>query len=160
MFSAALLPFQASVSNVQIPTFISVSHVGSLLFRMSTSCENYGVTNSSSCACPPGFGGPTCSQPACGGNIFQGSGRAVVPLPSDSNASANLTSASCSCESGWIGTACNVCQTASACQAGLTAAGGQGSSTSAPDLPTGQNETITCNTVPRVYAAGAMSCQV
>ena len=126
---------------------------------MSTSCANYGVINASTCACPVGFGGSTCSQPACGGNIFQGSSRAVIPLPTDANTLANLTSASCSCESGWGGTGCNVCQSASACQAGLTSVGGGGSS-STPALPTGQNQTLTCSTSPRVYAAGSMSCQV
>ncbi|KAH8100236.1 ABC transporter [Cristinia sonorae] len=126
---------------------------------MATSCENYGVVNGSTCACPVGVGGSTCSQPACGGTIFQGSSRSLVPLPSNANTLANITAASCSCESGWKGTGCNVCQTASACQSGFAAVSGSSSST--PNIPTGQvNETMVCNTAPRIYAAGSMSCDV
>lgn len=128
--------------------------------NMSIVCENYGFVNGSSCACPVGFGGSTCSQPGCGGNIFQGSGRPLVPIPSGSNSFANLTSSGCSCEAGWSGLGCNVCQSANACQAGFTSSGAQNSSGAVPDLPTGVNTTLTCNTTPRVYAASDMSCQV
>ena len=52
----------------------------------------------------------------------------------------------------------NVCQTAKACQSGFASvAGTAGSLTGAS---TGQNNTIVCNDVPRVYAAGEMSCDV
>ena len=119
---------------------------------MSRDCENYGTPNGTLCACPPGFGGSTCSQPACGGNIFQGSGR---PLASGSPF-ANLTS--CSCEDGWTGTGCNVCQTARACQSGFASITGSAGSLTGVD--TGQNNTIICNANARVYAAGEMSCQV
>ncbi|RDX52876.1 ABC transporter [Lentinus brumalis] len=118
---------------------------------MSGDCENYGTPNGTSCACPPGFGGPTCSQPACGGNIFQGSGRSLA-----SGSPANLTS--CSCEDGWTGTGCNVCQTAKACQAGFSSVAGTAGSLTGAD--TGQNNTLVCNANARVYAAGEMSCQV
>ncbi|KAL4246145.1 ABC transporter [Abortiporus biennis] len=124
---------------------------------MATVCENYGFVNGSSCSCPTGFGGSTCSQPGCGGSIFQGSSRAVVPL---SSGFANLTAASCSCEDGWVGLGCNVCQSANACQAGFSSVGAQSSANGLPGLPTGQNNTMTCNTSPRVYASGQMSCQV
>ena len=121
---------------------------------MSGSCENYGTPNGTSCTCPPGFGGSTCSQPACGGTIFQGSGRSLA----NGSPFANLTSSGCSCEDGWTGTGCNVCQTAKACQSGFASvAGTAGSLTGAS---TGQNNTIVCNDVPRVYAAGEMSCDV
>ncbi|KAI0737947.1 ABC transporter [Daedaleopsis nitida] len=116
------------------------------------SCENYGFPNGTTCACPPGYGGSTCSQPSCGGNIFQGSAR---PLASGSPF-ANLTS--CSCEDGWTGTGCNVCQTAQACQAGYSGVTGNVGSLDGASL--NQNNTITCSTVPRVYAAGEMSCLV
>ncbi|KAI0345048.1 hypothetical protein BDW22DRAFT_1353889 [Trametopsis cervina] len=125
---------------------------------MATSCSNYGVVNGSSCACPPGFGGPDCSQPACGGNIFQGSSRSLVPAPTSSNAFANITAAGCSCENGWTGIGCNVCQTAQVCQAGFAAV--SSASSSSVGLPGTQNDTLTCNTTPRVYAAGQMSCGV
>ena len=119
---------------------------------MSNSCENYGTPNGTACACPPGFGGSTCSQPACGGTIFEGASRSLAsgqPL-------ANLTS--CSCPEGWTGTGCNVCQTAKACQAGFASVEGTVGSLEGAD--TGQNHTIICNDAPRVYAAGEMSCQV
>ena len=120
---------------------------------MSGNCENYGTPNGTSCACPPGFGGSSCSQPACGGTIFDGADRSLA----SGSPFANLTS--CSCEDGWTGTGCNVCQNARACQAGFSAAldGTVGTLTgSDPNL----NNTMTCNTAARVYAAGEMSCQV
>ncbi len=121
---------------------------------MSVSCENYGTPNGTTCACPPGFGGSTCSQPACGGTIFQGSGRSLA----NGSPSANLTSSGCSCDDGWTGTGCNVCQTAKACQSGFASVRGSAGSLTGAD--TGQNNTIVCNAAPRVYAAGEMSCNV
>lgn len=126
-----------------------------------TSCENDGFPNGTACACPPGFGGSTCSLPGCGGDIFQGLARSLVPQPSN-GAAANLSASSCSCEADWTGTGCNVCQTASACQTAFTNAGGANQSTasSVSDGLSGQNDTMTCNTTPTVYASGQMSCQV
>jgi len=122
------------------------------------SCENYGSQNGSSCACPTGFGGPTCSQIGCGGNIFQGSQRSLTP---SSSSFANLTAAGCSCEDGWSGTGCNVCQTSNACQVAYAASG---AAQSAPEIVSGaqnsQNNTIVCNTSARVWAGSQMSCQV
>ncbi|KAF8881935.1 hypothetical protein CPB84DRAFT_1791330 [Gymnopilus junonius] len=126
------------------------------LFVHAQTCENYGVINGSSCACPSGFGGSDCSQPGCGGTIFQGAQR---PLASLSGSFANLTASSCSCQSGWTGTGCNVCTTTSACQIAFSAAG-----TVTPDSANlnGQqgNETMICNSQARVYASSQMSCQV
>ncbi|EIW60918.1 uncharacterized protein TRAVEDRAFT_166013 [Trametes versicolor FP-101664 SS1] len=115
-------------------------------------CENYGTVNGSTCACPPGFGGATCSQPACGGTLFQGSSRSLA----SGTPFANLTT--CACEDGWTGTGCNVCQSAQACQSGLASV--QGSSSSLTGLSSGQDNSLTCNTTPRVYASGQMSCKV
>ena len=132
---------------------------------MSSGCSNYGSQNGSSCACPVGFGGSTCSQPACGGTIFQGTNRSLTPLTNGANGTsfANLTAAGCSCESGWGGVGCNVCQTAQACQSGFSSVS-QVSPGSLPlgasPVPTGQNDTLVCNNSPRVYASGEMSCQV
>ncbi|KIP10262.1 hypothetical protein PHLGIDRAFT_101348 [Phlebiopsis gigantea 11061_1 CR5-6] len=124
----------------------------------SSSCTNYGTVNGSSCACPVGFGGSDCSQPACGGNIFQGANR---PLVSSSGGSfPNLTSAGCLCQSGWTGEGCNVCQTAQACQSGFASVNSQSSSTAGLGTSTGLNDTLTCNQQARVFAAGEMSCQV
>ncbi|KAH9992457.1 hypothetical protein BJV77DRAFT_1060460 [Russula vinacea] len=121
-------------------------------------CENYGSpVNSSACACPPGFGGATCSAPACGGNIFQAGQR---PLVSGASATSfgNVSSSACACPAGWTGTDCNVCQGSTVCQSAFNAAGGN--STPIDPAQNGPNNTLTCNTVPRVYAAGEMSCAV
>lgn len=120
-------------------------------------CENYGTPNGSNCSCPTGFGGETCSQPACGGTIFQGSQRPLVPA---SSGFANLTSAGCSCQNGWTGTGCNVCTSTSSCQSAFSSLGQSIGSGSVFGGQTGQNDTLVCNTSPRVWAAGQMSCQV
>lgn len=120
-------------------------------------CENFGIPNGSNCSCPTGFGGSTCSQPACGGTIFQGSQR---PLASASSGFANLTTAACSCQNGWTGTACNVCTSSSSCQSAFASLGQPLDPTAAFGGQSGQNDTLVCNTAPRVWAAGQMSCQV
>jgi hypothetical protein len=122
------------------------------------SCENYGVQNGSTCACPTGFGGSTCSQPACGGTLFQGSQRPLAPV---SSTFANLTQAGCSCENGWTGTACNVCQTSNACESAFTSSGGVQTNPNVVNNPSSvQNSSLTCNTSPRVWAGSQMSCRV
>jgi hypothetical protein len=128
--------------------------------RAQVTCENYGSpssVNSSACACPPGFGGATCSAPACGGNIFQAQQRPLVSGAS-STSFGNVSSSSCACPDGWTGTGCNVCQGSTVCQSAFNAAGGNSSATD--PLQSGLNNTLTCNTTPRVYAAGEMSCAV
>lgn len=128
---------------------------------MSDTCLNSGTANGSSCACPPGFGGSNCAQPACGGNLFQGTGRQLVPTSSNADSFANLTAAGCSCENGWSGTNCNVCRTSNACQVAFSAQdASRSSSTAGLGLPSTQNGTLVCNDQPRVYAAGEMSCVV
>lgn len=120
-------------------------------------CENYGVLNGTSCSCPTGFGGSTCSQIGCGGTIFQGSQRQLTS--SSTGSFANLTASTCQCESGWTGTGCNVCQTANACQTGFAAVGQATVNSSSFDGTKG-NETLVCNSQARVYASSQMSCQV
>ncbi|PPQ88680.1 hypothetical protein CVT25_010114 [Psilocybe cyanescens] len=124
-------------------------------FSRALDCENYGIVNGTDCICPTGFGGSTCSQPACGGTIFQGAQR---PLAAVSGSFANLTAGGCSCENGWTGTACNVCQTPDACQSALSALGAV--STDSPTLGSQGNETMVCNTQAQVYASSQMSCNV
>ena len=125
-------------------------------FVSAQSCANFGSPSSSSCLCPPGFGGSNCSQPACGGTIFDGSSRSLVPA---SGGSLNLTAAGCSCSSGWTGTGCNVCTSPSACQSAFTAVNGNASPSAGLAL-SGTNNTMVCNTQPTVYASGELSCQV
>jgi hypothetical protein len=130
----------------------------------SLSCENYGAPNGTSCTCPPGFGNATCSLPSCGGNIFQGSARKTVTVSDNpSTFFGNLTAETdCSCESGWGGFGCNVCQSQGICQSALAALGRASSASSSvnsdPDIA--QNSTLTCSNSARVFAAGHMSCQV
>ncbi|KAK0492058.1 hypothetical protein EDD18DRAFT_1080115 [Armillaria luteobubalina] len=138
-----------------LPLFASFT-----ILSVAQSCENAGVVNGSSCDCPTGFGGSNCSQPACGGNIFQGTDRSLTPI--NSNGFANLTTAGCSCQSGWTGTGCNVCQTTNACASAYSAStsGSSTSSSGLNGLDDGQNRTLVCNNSPRVWAAGQLSCNV
>ena len=129
-----------------------------LVHAAAQSCANFGsASSSSSCLCPPGFGGSNCSQPACGGTIFDGSSRSLVPA---SGGSLNLTAAGCSCSTGWAGTGCNVCTTSSACQSAFTAVNGNASASAGLAGLSGANSTMVCNTQPTVYAAGELSCQI
>ncbi|EJU05788.1 hypothetical protein DACRYDRAFT_20168 [Dacryopinax primogenitus] len=137
-----------------------------LVPALSQSCEQYALPQTSTtCLCPPGFSGPTCSFPSCGGNLFQGSTRASAQ-PAQGQQYSNLTSSGCTCQSGWGGEGCNVCLSAGACQSGFWASNfnttvGQ----STPDLSgvspdqTG-NQTITCSADSRVYTSAEMSCDV
>ncbi|KAF7298507.1 ABC transporter protein [Mycena kentingensis (nom. inval.)] len=121
------------------------------------SCVNGGVKSGDNCLCPPGFGGATCATPSCGGDIFQGSKRAAAQ--SLSNGFPNITG--CACEAGWAGSGCNVCSTASACQAAFSASGSAPTAdSSVAGSVSAQNGTLTCNTNARVYAASEMSCDV
>lgn len=139
-----------SIWSLALPLFALLE-----LSLAQVSCENYGTVNGSSCACPPGFGGSTCSEPGCGGDIFQGSSRSLAQ--GNETIFSNLTGSSCSCESGWGGFGCNTCQSASACQTAFTKAGGSDSLTSSIS---GGNDTLVCNMEPTVFSAGQMSCSV
>ena len=126
-------------------------------FVSAQSCANYGSPSSSGCLCPPGFGGSNCSQPACGGTIFDGSSRSLVPA---SGGFPNLTAAGCSCSSGWTGTGCNVCTTSSACQSAFTSVNGNVSPSGVGLGVAATNNTVICNTQPTVYTSGELSCQL
>jgi hypothetical protein len=143
----------------------SVWGLGYVLFLLGavygqTACDNYGSLNGSECSCPTGFGGTICSQPGCNGTIFDGSQRPVAPLSSTSPPFSNLTASGCTCQSGWTGTGCNVCQSASACQSGYSASGHSSTNATIGGTSQSQNDTLVCNTAARVWAAGQMSCQV
>lgn len=152
--------FYSSLSLILLVTLIVTPSTG------QTTCENSGDLSGSVCSCPPGFGGSTCSSPACAGNIFQGKNRSII---SDASATSfgNLTSSGCSCQDGWTGTGCNVCKSATSCQSAYTAVNGTSSSSSSSSGIDGLdgsssdlNSSLTCNSEPRIWAAGEMSCQV
>ncbi|KAF5371340.1 hypothetical protein D9758_004088 [Tetrapyrgos nigripes] len=132
-----------------------ISLLGLLPLVTAQTCENYGTYNGTTCSCPQGFGDSTCSEIACGGNLLQGSQR---PLTATQSGFANLTSSGCTCQSGWTGTACNVCQNADACSNAFSAVSGgtAGSSGVSGDA----NMTMVCNNSPKVWASSQMSCDV
>ncbi|KAH7318800.1 hypothetical protein B0J17DRAFT_747732 [Rhizoctonia solani] len=130
------------------------------LATAQTTCDNFGTAKSDgSCDCPPGFGGSTCNAPSCGGNLFEGSQRAV----SQNSSTGGMSFAGCSCQDGWGGAGCNVCRSQSVCQTAFTAVGGSSNSgTDLSPLSASQlgNQTLTCNAQSQVYAAQEMSCAV
>lgn len=117
---------------------------------VAQTCDNYGIQNGTSCQCPTGFGGSDCAQAGCGGTIFQGSQRAL---------GSNVTSASCVCSTDWTGAGCNVCQSSNACSTAFASV-----SSITPNSGNvgnaGAETAMLCNTQPRVYASGQMSCRV
>ena len=54
---------------------------------------------------------------------------------------------------------CNVCKSPSICQSAFIAAEGN-SSSGVTSGQAGLNDTLTCSTIPQVFAAGEMSCAV
>ncbi|CAE6436752.1 unnamed protein product [Rhizoctonia solani] len=124
-----------------------------------TTCDNFGTTKpDGSCECPPGFGGATCSEPACGGNLFNGPQRAL----SQNSSTGGMSFAGCGCQDGWGGAGCNVCRSSNTCQTAFAAAGGSSSASSLSPISPSQfgNQSLTCTTQSRVYAAQQMSCAV
>jgi hypothetical protein len=120
---------------------------------LAQSCQNYGLSQGSSCLCPPGFGGSDCSSPACGGTMFQGSSRKTAPPLG------NLTSAGCTCQDGWTGVGCNVCTSSAACQSGYVSQNPTNAN-GVTGSDVGQNDTMVCNSGARIWTAGQMSCSV
>jgi hypothetical protein len=154
-----LAPPPGSCSNMALIFWIIACLQFVISVRSQVTCENYGVPiNSSACACPPGFGGPTCSAPACGGDIFEAAQR---PLVSGASATSfgNISTSTCACPAGWSGTGCNVCQASTVCQSSFDAANGGAGGAIIPDQNS-LNNTLTCSASPRIYAAGEMSCAV
>ncbi|KZO95147.1 hypothetical protein CALVIDRAFT_555853 [Calocera viscosa TUFC12733] len=135
---------------------------------LSQSCEQYAIPQTSTtCLCPPGFSGPTCSLPSCSGDLFQGTSRPAAQ-PAQGQLYSNLTASDCTCSTGWAGEGCNVCRSSSACQNAFWASNFNatiGGGVSAPDLTgvtpdqTG-NQSVVCSTDSRVYASGELSCDV
>ncbi|KAH9034004.1 hypothetical protein EDB83DRAFT_2417076 [Lactarius deliciosus] len=102
--------------------------------RAQVTCENYGVPINSS---------------TCGAQRSLVSGASATSF-------GNVSASACACPDGWTGTGCNVCQAPTVCQSSFS-----GNTTSGViPAQSSLNNTLTCNTAPRVFAAGEMSCAV
>ncbi|KAI9358337.1 hypothetical protein DFJ73DRAFT_957802 [Zopfochytrium polystomum] len=75
---------------------------------LTNGCKNFGSCSGPTCTCPPGFGGPDCSQPTCNSTTVSWYLRTV-----------RSQDESCTCDSGFTGPTCNVCKTKTACTAVL-----------------------------------------
>ncbi|KAF9936023.1 hypothetical protein BGZ67_002753 [Mortierella alpina] len=111
-------------------------------FDCSTSpkgCLNNGVCQGNVCKCMPGFGGSDCGLLSCGSPLTDSSQRPTV-----------ASGAGCStCDDGFGGLNCNVCQTNAGCQA----------------KPPSRfsllgNENLVCNKKPEVFYNAFMACPV
>ncbi|CAO3564493.1 unnamed protein product [Mortierella alpina] len=111
-------------------------------FDCSTSpkgCLNYGVCQGNVCKCMPGFGGTDCGLLSCGSPLTDPSQRPTV-----------ASGVGCStCDDGFGGLNCNVCQTNAGCQA----------------KPPSRfsllgNENLVCNKKPEVFQNAFMACPV
>jgi hypothetical protein len=74
------------------------------IWNALAACDNYGVDNGTACTCPPGFGGPDCSLPACGGTLYDAYLR---PTVQPQNGAVYANSSDCTCLDGWGGVGCN-----------------------------------------------------
>ncbi|KAF9081053.1 hypothetical protein BGX29_000341, partial [Mortierella sp. GBA35] len=102
-------------------------------------CLNNGVCSVNKvCKCKPGFGGQDCSLLTCGSPLQEISERQTVP-----------TGQSCtSCDEGFGGFNCNVCQTNDGCNSRPSRSGPFGS------------EPMVCNKKPEVFYNSYMTCGV
>lgn len=142
-------------------TVLSSIGVVPLAVGATISCLNGGIvnpTNNQDCICLPGFAGPDCSQPRCGGNPFQG----LTAL------SLNVSVDSCACPAGWTGTGCNVCTAENSCNLAFLGGGltypqlpsPKGSTSSSGSDNGVLNDTLVCNTNPFVFTTGLTSCNM
>ncbi|KAG0197462.1 hypothetical protein BGX28_009059 [Mortierella sp. GBA30] len=102
-------------------------------------CLNNGLCEGKTCKCMPGFGGADCALLSCGSPLTDPSQRPTVP-----------SGTGCStCDNGFGGLNCNVCQTDAGCQA-------------KPPSRTSflGNENMVCNKKPEVFYNSFMSCAV
>ncbi|KAI8599001.1 hypothetical protein EDD21DRAFT_380959 [Dissophora ornata] len=102
-------------------------------------CLNSGTCENSVCKCMPGFGGNDCSLLACGSPLIDPSQRTTV-----------TSNSSCpTCDAGFGGFNCNVCETDAGCQ----------SKTPTRTSFLG-NENMVCNKKTEVFYDAFMSCAV
>ncbi|KAH8927487.1 hypothetical protein BT69DRAFT_1316923 [Atractiella rhizophila] len=116
------------------------------------SCLN--ISPNATCSagsCLGPFTGDNCSTLTCSNAILPPQGR---------NLSTN--GACASCDEGWGGIGCNVCTSNQACQNAVSAnSSASGNIPTSGTLPGGESlSTVVCNTAPRVYTSGSMTCDV
>ncbi|KAG0233627.1 hypothetical protein BGX31_004800, partial [Mortierella sp. GBA43] len=102
-------------------------------------CLNNGVCSGTQCKCTPGFGGNDCGLLSCGSPLIDPSQRPTAP------ANTKCTT----CEDGFGGFNCNVCQTNAGC-------------TSKPPSRSSflGTESMECNKKPEVFYNAFMTCAV
>ncbi|KAJ3249108.1 hypothetical protein HDU78_007070 [Chytriomyces hyalinus] len=107
----ACLSLVAAQSTSTSPTVSSVSlpqptEAGTCFDCATKGCFNYGTCGTSSvCNCPSGFGGRDCLHPLCGSALKDNSIRPILPSGQST----------CSCDDGFTGPTCGVCQSDSVC---------------------------------------------
>ncbi|KAJ3241698.1 hypothetical protein HDU81_011022 [Chytriomyces hyalinus] len=107
----SLVTAQSTSTSSTSPTISSGSlpqptEAGTCFDCATKGCFNYGTCGTSSvCNCPSGFGGRDCLQPLCGSAVKDNQVRPILP-PGKS---------SCSCDDGFTGPTCGVCQSDSVC---------------------------------------------
>ncbi|KAF9416956.1 hypothetical protein BGZ76_004573, partial [Entomortierella beljakovae] len=112
------------------------------LYDCSTSpmgCLNSGVCQGSTCKCMPGFGGNDCSLLACGSPLIEASQRPTA----DKGDSCKT------CDDGFAGFNCNVCQSDAGCQ-----------SRAASRTSLLGSENMVCNKKSEVFYNSYMNCAV
>lgn len=120
---------------------------------LAQSCANYGTAlTPTTCACPPGFGGPQCATLACQNPILRSTSRVAFSTTAAGNNGAGGCGAQCDAGFGG-GPICNVCQSDDACRA-ATGASTLGSTSAAT------SGDIVCNKAPYTYTQGFLTCAV
>ncbi|KAF9432002.1 hypothetical protein BGZ76_011422 [Entomortierella beljakovae] len=133
----AITTTTATLSSTSTPTPLSCVPE----YNCATSpkgCLNNGQCNSGKCKCLAGFGGSDCGQLACGSPLKDPLLRPTVPI--------NGTCATC--DDGYSGINCNVCQNDNACTA------------ASPRKSFFDDEKMVCNKKPNVFLNTYMNCAV
>ncbi|KAH9824442.1 hypothetical protein DFH28DRAFT_1163115 [Melampsora americana] len=121
----------------------------------SQSCQDLNQTGTD-CVCLPGFtNSPKCDTLACGNPFIDSSKRpALIPSSAGSGGSKGCGN---QCTTGFTGTACNICKSSNACQAGISSL----SSGSQPASPlTSATQDMICSTEPSAFGVNFGQCDI